>query len=136
MEVNHLRIPVLKVQTAIMKTFTTILVLAIFTITSTFASTTPEVILSNEEMTIVDLSTQEFINTSAYNSATSNLEFETSEKIAVIQIFNEQGVLEFQLPVMSNNVKINKNLFGEGQYKLGFLIEGNTELQFTQVNIN
>ena len=119
-----------------MKTFTTILILAIFTITSVFASTTPEVLISTEEMTIVDLTTEDFITTSFYNNESSNLEFVTTQNISVIQIYNEQGVLEFQLPVMSSNVKINKNLFGAGQYKLGFLLEGQDDVQFTQVNIN
>ena len=118
-----------------MKTFTSTIILAIFTITAAFATTVPEVIISNEEMTIVDMSSDKFITSSNYNSAISNLEFITDQDISVIQIYNEQGVLEFQLPVMSKNVKINKNLFVQGEYKLGFLLEGNAEVQFTQVNI-
>ena len=43
--------------------------------------------------------------------------------------------MEFQLPVMSNNVQINKNLFGQGQYKLGFILEGQSEIHFTDVTI-
>jgi len=121
-----------------MKTFTSTIIIAIFTITAAFATIVPEVIMSNEELTIVDISTEKFITSitsTNYNSTDSNLEFVTDQDISVIQIYNEDGVLEFQLPVMSKNVKINKNLFEQGEYKLGFLLKGNTEVQFTQVNI-
>ena len=63
------------------------------------------------------------------------MSFTTNENISVIQIFNANGELEFQLPVMSDDVKINKNLFGQGDYKLGFVLEGQSELHTTHVSI-
>ena len=51
------------------------------------------------------------------------------------QIFDQDGQLVFQLPVMSNKVKINKNVFGSGKFKLGFILDGETDIHFTEVNI-
>ena len=59
----------------------------------------------------------------------------TKDEISVIQIFDANGNLEFQLPVMSNQVKINKNLFGEGRFKLGFLVEGDSQIHLSDVII-
>jgi len=55
--------------------------------------------------------------------------------ISVIQIYDGQGNLEFQLPVMSNMVQINKNLLADGQQKLGFVMDGVNEVHFTQVTV-
>jgi len=37
--------------------------------------------------------------------------------------------------VMSDNVKINKNLFDQGTYKLGFILQGESHLHTTQVTV-
>ncbi len=111
--------------------------LAALTITfsTAFATATPEVIISTETVEVVTVETLDFFSAAEFDTATQNLAFTTTQNISVVQIFNAEGNMEFQLPVMSNNVQINKNLFGEGNYKLGFLLEGQTEVHFTQVTI-
>ena len=61
--------------------------------------------------------------------------FNTNDDISVVQIFDGEGELIFQLPVMSDNVQIKKNLFDSGEYKLGFVLEGETEVHLTDVTI-
>lgn len=102
---------------------------------SVFATTTPEIIIDVEAVEVVSISAHEFFVKANYNEGTENLSFVTLQDISVIQILNAEGELEFQLPVMSNIVKINKNLFGQGQFQLGFVIEGKSEMVFTEVTI-
>lgn len=92
-------------------------------------------LLDNRNVTIT-LSNADQINvfnTVAFNVQDDNLEFETENDISFVQIFNKSGDLEFQLLVDSNKVKIGKSLFGEEDYKIGFLIEGEENIQFTDV---
>jgi len=74
-----------------------------------------------------------------FKKATFNgeaLVFETMDDINFIQIFNSEGQMEFQLPVMSNKVTIGKSLIANGSYKLGFMIKGQAQIQFTDVTVN
>ncbi len=101
-----------------------------------FATTNPEVLLTSEKV-LIEVSVEELaIFTHAdYNAETEVLSFVTKENISIIQIFNSDGELEFSLPVMSNNVKINRNLFEEGLSTLGFILEGQSQLHSTQVTV-
>lgn len=118
-----------------MKNFITTLIITILTVTATFATTTPETeLVSNDEITVTtDVS--EFFTVAAFNQESETLEFTTVNEISVIQIYDNEGNLEFQLPVMSNMVKINKNLLADGQQKLGFVMDGVNAVHFTQVNV-
>lgn len=71
----------------------------------------------------------------SFDAESEHLTFTTNDDISVIQIFDEAGNLEFQLPVMSNQVKINKNLFGQGTFELGFLIQGDSQVHFSKVTV-
>lgn len=114
-----------------------IITIAILTITisSAFANTTPETLISTTNIEVVSIASLDFFENANYDTVSDNLVFNTNENISVIQIFNTAGELEFQLPVMSNKVKINKNLFSKGTCKLGFILEGQSELNFTKVTI-
>lgn len=109
-----------------MKNFITLLVLTAFTITTAMATSTPSVEIENKK-----------IFTSAdYNFASETFEFETKSEISVVQVYDIEGEIIFQLPVMSNHLKIKKNIFEEGEYQLGFVLEGETTVNFTKVHIN
>ena len=110
-----------------MKNLIIILATLALTSTTTFATTLPGSNISVEALDI-------FTSTS-FDADTENLTFNTVEDISVVQIFNNNGDMEFLLPVMSNNVQINKNLFEEGTYKLGFVLEGQTQVHFSEVVI-
>jgi len=71
-----------------------------------------------------------------YNEVEEALEFQVEDQISFIQIFSSKGELEFQLPVLSNKVKIGKSLFSEtGKYKIGFMIDGLENVKFSDVII-
>jgi hypothetical protein len=118
-----------------MKNLAIIFTVLTLAVSSAFASTTPEKLISTSEVEVVSIESSEIFSSTAYDVETENLSFTTNDEISVIQIFNNAGEMEFQLPVMSNKVKINKNLFGEGMYKLGFVLEGQSQLHTTQVTI-
>ncbi len=114
-----------------MKNLISTLIISIISLTTIFATSNPTTVFNNE----VEVETINILSSSSYDAEEQNLVFTTETNISVIQIYNEEGVLEFQLPVMSNQVKINKNLFGEGTFKLGFLIEGDSQVHLSKVNI-
>lgn len=118
-----------------MKTLLTLLSALTITFSSAIASTTPEILISSEEVEVVSIETLEFFSNAAFDASTDNLVFDTTKEISVVQIYNADDNMEFQLPVMSTNVQINKNLFDKGNYKLGFILEGEKEVHFTQVKI-
>ena len=80
------------------------------------------------------MSSESFFLSTTYNADQEQLEYMTFEDITFIQIFNEAGDLEFQLPVQSSKVLIGKSLFGEGEYKIGFLLDGKSTIHFSTVN--
>lgn len=118
-----------------MKKLITIIATLTITFSAAFANTTPETLISTSSIEVVSVDNLDFFAGAAYDAASDNLTFDTNDNISVIQIFNAEGQLEFQLPVMSNKVKINKNLFSKGTCNLGFILEGQSELHFTQVTI-
>jgi len=93
--------------------------------------------LENESVEVyIDDATSDFLLTATYNNSHSRLEFTLVTDIRFIQIFNSDNELQYQLPVLSNKVKISKSLFpGSGDYKLGFMIEGEEAIHFTSVKI-
>jgi len=118
-----------------MKNLITILAILIATATTAFATITPEVLISAPEVEVVNIESVDIFTSSSYDATTDNLIFDTTQEMSVVQIFNADGDMEFQLPVMSNNVQINKILFGTGTYKLGFVLEGQSNVNFTEVTI-
>ena len=65
----------------------------------------------------------------------NSLQFKTYKNISFVQVYSEDGRIEFQLPVESSNVRLKKNLFETGKYKLGFKIKGESELHFAEVDL-
>ena len=63
----------------------------------------------------------------------NSLQFKTYKNISFVQVYSEDGRIEFQLPVEASNVRLKKNLFETGKYKLGFKIKGESELHFAEV---
>ncbi len=97
----------------------------------------PVTLLSAESMTvsIEDTEVSTFVSAEMTEDQ-NNFEFETSKKIKFVQIYGEDGRISFQLTVGSNKVRINKNLFDKGDYKLGFKVEGDSQLHYANVNLN
>ena len=118
-----------------MKNIITTLTIITLTLTSVFANTTPEVLISTSDIEVVTVNDLDIFSSSMFDAETKSLVFNTNDDISVVQIFDGEGELIFQLPVMSDNVQIKKNLFDAGEYKLGFVLEGETEVHLTDVTI-
>lgn len=104
---------------------------------NTFAhNTNPEhILLENKEICVSTTEESKLFYSIAFNKSTDNLEYLSIKNIDVIQIFNSDDEMEFILPVLSKKVVINKNLFGKGQFKIGFLISGHSELYYSRIVI-
>jgi len=118
-----------------MKNIITIFTIILHTISIASATATPEVLIDNEAIKVITLDSIEFYMDASYNLNQQNLEFQTKETIEVIQIYDADEKIVFQLPVKSNKVSINKKLLDPGVSKLGFKMKGLSEIQFTQVKL-
>jgi len=115
-----------------------LLLTSIFGLFATLALATnnPASVIMNTNLVSVSTEETKIIFTSSnYDTQNENFEFTTDEDITNIQIYNASGEIEFNLPVNSNSVKINKNLFGLGEFKLGFRMKGHTDIYFSKVTI-
>lgn len=124
-----------------MKAFILSLVIGIAAATTSFASVTPESELSiihtaAVEVNVVNVLQKDFFQTAAYDMQLDALEFVTADYVNYLQIFDEAGKLVYQLPVMSNKLKISKKLFNQGTYKIGFITKNNTTIQFANLKVN
>ena len=76
-----------------------------------------------------------FFKVALFNQSQQVLEFTTKSDVEMIQIFNAQGELTFQLPTMSNYITISKSMFSPGNSELVFLCSDNLESIRTSVLI-
>jgi hypothetical protein len=84
----------------------------------------------------VDASIAKLFKKAEFNNSKGCLSFILEGQIEFIQIVNAEGELKYQLPVFANSVNICKKIFpGEGEFKLGFMIDGQSEVQFTDVTV-
>lgn len=96
----------------------------------------PIIKTSTLTVSLTSIEQKAFFKRANYDERKDNLEFEATEKIKYIQIFNNEGKLKYQIPVMSHSVFISRRLFKSGSYQLGFMLEGNPKIQFTNVEVN
>ncbi len=118
-----------------MKNLITITAVLAITVSTAFASTTPMKIISNAEVEVVMVNELDIFTSAEFDTDSDNFEFKTIDEISHIQIFDKDGNLEFQLPVSSKDVKINKNLFSQGTSKVGFIMTGQSDVHFTEITI-
>lgn len=119
-----------------MKTFTIILHFCIFGVLTLSASNTPTPKATAATTTYnVEMDEHGIGARTLYIESQDHLEFDTQEVIDMVQIFDIQGNLQFQLPVLSNQIRIGKSLFDKGEYKLGFLLSNQNSLEFAKVKV-
>ncbi len=116
-----------------MQNIITTLIIITITFTSMLGNTNPEVLISNEAVKVVTVGHLEIFAASKYVVETETLVFDTNENIATVQIFDQDGNMMFMLPVLSDNIQIKKNLFEQGKYRLGFILEGEQKIHLTDV---
>lgn len=65
----------------------------------------------------------EFSINVSYDLQQESLMIETGEEVSFIQVLNNDGVLQYQLPVFSETVVLDLNDFEKGDYNLNLLFE-------------
>jgi len=119
-----------------------ILIFAIATsfTTATFASNIGDgtlAIVKSErvEVTLENEGQKEFIISSAFEADQDQIAMVFDANVSMIQVFNNDGEVEMMFPVGSENVNLGMSLFETGEYKVGFMVDGYDEVQFTNMNI-
>ncbi len=78
---------------------------------------------------------KEFILASVFNVENDNVDMTFNSDVSMVQIFNSEGELEMMFPIGSSKVSFGMSLFENGHYKMGFVIEGVEDIQFTSLTI-
>lgn len=116
-----------------------LLALSVSTITASkknlVGSAYPIIETSSITVSLLNVDQKKYFDHAEFDFDNDNLEFEAFEKIKYIQIYDEDDKLKFQIPVMSKSVFISRKLFKSGSYKLGFMIEGHDQIEFTTVEV-
>ena len=87
------------------------------------------------EMTLENEDQKKFIISSVFEAENDNIAMEFESDVTTIQIFNKKGELEMMFPVGSTEVNLGMSLFEEGSYRMGFTVDGITEVQYTNLQI-
>ncbi len=77
----------------------------------------------------------QFINTT-FSTKNKTIFLETEKEISFIQVLNDKGELEYQLPIAASKLHIDMNDFTSGVYALNILLEGNDEYISTELEKN
>ena len=64
-----------------------------------------------------------------YNN--SFISIETKNEIAFLQVVNQEGQIEYQLPIGSTNLNLSSEDFSRGVYKLNLLLDDGSEFVTT-----
>ena len=86
-------------------------------------------------MTLENESQKEFIISSVFEAENDNIAMVFESSVEMIHVYNNDGELEMMFPVGSTEVNLGMSLFTEGSYKMGFQVEGLSEVQFTSVQV-
>ena len=104
---------------------------------TTFASNIggAKALLTSEKVELSVDNAAEFILSTSYNAEAEDVALVFETTVSMVQIFNTSGELEMTFPVGSDELNLGLSLFTAGTYKVGFLIEGNDDVQFTNLII-
>jgi len=87
------------------------------------------------EMTLENEGQKEYIISSVFEAENDNIALVFESDVSMIQIFNLEGELEMMFPVGSTDVNLGMSLFEEGSYRMGFLVEGVSDVQYTKLQV-
>lgn len=89
--------------------------------------------------TAVSISTTEFkadfILSSKFNLEDKNVDMVFASNISMIQVFDAQGAIVSIIPIGSDELRMGLSLFDKGNYKLGFIIEGEADIQYADISV-
>ena len=118
-----------------MKEFTTILLFCLFSVITLKAAVEPTMDYVEKTSYVVTMDNDVTEVTTMYTEKENHLEFKMDQVVMMIQIFNADGKMEFQLPVQSDQIKLGKSLFDKGEYTLGFILSNQNSLKFTTIKV-
>lgn len=85
---------------------------------------TGEVILDENEVIVsINNGEKSYFPIIDYNHESENIEFVTLETVNILQIFDDNDNMIYQIPVYSKDVEISKSLLEKGSYYFVFLNE-------------
>ncbi len=87
------------------------------------------------ELTLESEGQKEFILKSTFNVEDDNVDMMFKSTVSMVQIYNETGELEMMFPIGSTKVSLGLSLFDGGEYRMGFIVEGIEDVQFTNLKI-
>ena len=117
----------------VVKSISITMFLLMLVVGKVIANGNPTILISAPEVEVAMEGKLDFFDSATFDIETEDLIFITKTEVSTIQIFNAEGEMEFQLPVGAKMVKINKNIFGTGRFRLGFLLAGEEQQHFTTV---
>ena len=86
----------------------------------------------------IDLSVEseiqkEFILSTSFSAKEESVNMVFDSNVEMVQVYNTNGELEMMFPVGSDNVSLGLSLFENGQYRMGFVVDGMDDVQFTKL---
>ncbi len=78
---------------------------------------------------------KDFIISSNYNVDAEKVEFLFKNNVSMIQVYDANGNVEMVLPIGTTDVSLGLSLFEPGTYRMGFMVDGMNDIQFTNVTI-
>ncbi len=123
-----------------MKNLLLIFAIATSLSTATFASNIGDgglAIVKTEkvEITLANEGQKEFIISTSFEEDRNQIAMVFETNVSIIQVFDENGEIEMILPIGSESVNLGMSLFEEGQYQVGFMVDGYDEIQLTNLVI-
>ena len=117
-------------------TIATVLSFSAASIASNIGDGTLAIVKSDKvEMTLENESQKNFIVSSVFEAENDNIAIVFESNVSMIQLFNNEGELEMMFPVESTDVNLGMSLFEEGSYRMGFVVEGISEVQYTNLQV-
>ncbi len=95
------------------------------------------VLIENAEIQVSIASEEDlaFFKKAEYDVLRQELNFSTTESTVQIRIYDELESMMYLLPVESSKIKIGKNLFDSGSYRIIFDVEGDRRMYATQLEV-
>lgn len=90
-------------------------------------------ILTSEKVVLSVDKPADYIKSSTYNSDSEDIALVFKSVVSTVQIYNDKNEMVMTFPAGTDQLNLGLTLFESGLYKVGFLIEGQNEFQFTNL---
>lgn len=92
-------------------------------------------ILSSEKVVITIDKVADYIKSSSYNADSEDIEMVFKTVVTMVQIYDNNDEFIMAFPAGTEELNLGLTLFDSGRYKVGFLVAGQSEYQFTSLLI-